>query len=160
LAQRPRRRRFFQESFTFPSAQNPIASGWQNNSDYYTKARVGGAGNCYGLQPNPFVTDQYQDAYAYRLGYDPFEQYVEIVAKVGTTAGQQEIECLLNWVDTNNTTSGYECGISNNGQYAFINRAKGVTLSGPADISNYDECVQVLGVVSVTNGMLIKAWRK
>lgn len=52
----------------------------------------------------------YNDSYAYLSNFAPDDHQVsEIITYTGGITGNQEIECLLRWSDTNTLAQGYEC---------------------------------------------------
>ena len=68
-----------------------------------------------------------------------------------------EVELLLRWSDTNNSTQGYECYLHQAGEYVTITRWKGGALSAPAGDANFDEIARVSFTTAPRNGDLFEA---
>ena len=107
-------------STTFDQAESPIsqAGKWKQNGLDWTRVITSG-GLAYGTQQG---TGAFDDSYAYLSGTFPANQSATatIHLESGITASYLEVELLLRWSDSAHNSTGYECNLAFNGQYAEI----------------------------------------
>lgn len=147
-------------STSFDADESPLSDGdkWKHNNVWF-KQVVTGNGIANGTSPIPMGPDQYEDSYAYLGGFGfPPNQYASAHIHKGVTKDYMEVELLLRWSDTANSTQGYECYLQQAGRYVTITRWKGTALSAPASIAYFDEITRVTDTLSPKDGDLYEAY--
>lgn len=91
---------------------------WKQNGLDWTRVATSG-GLAYGTQTG---SNRFDDSYAYLSGSFPANQSASAVIHLepGITAAYAEVEILLRWTDSAHQSTGYECNLAYNGQYAEI----------------------------------------
>jgi hypothetical protein len=146
-------------STSFDANEDPLSEGgkWKRNNVWFKRVVTNG-GIAYGTSPIPMTQGQYEDSYAYLGGMGfPANQYASAHIRKGVTRDYMEVELLLRWSDTGNSTQGYECYLHQGGQYVTITRWKGLALNAPAGDSNFDEIARVTGTLVPNDGDLFEA---
>jgi hypothetical protein len=103
----------------FPISEN---SAWNHVGLNWTKVRTAN-GLAFGSQTG---SNGFDDSYAYLSGFSPDQEVTGVVhIENGITGPYVEIELLLRWNDSSNSSRGYECNLSHDGFYAQIVRWPG-----------------------------------
>ncbi len=107
-------------STTFDLDETPLSEGgaWkQLGLDWTSVATAGGV--AHGTQAG---SGGFNDSYAYLSASYPANQSASgvIHLEAGITAAYAEVEILLRWTDSTHDSTGYECNLAFNGQYAEI----------------------------------------
>jgi hypothetical protein len=146
-------------STSFDTNESPLSEGgkWKHNNPWFTTV-VTNNGYAYGTSPNPANPDKYEDSYAFLGGMGfPANQYASAHIRKIAPNGYMEVELLLRWSDTGNSTQGYECYLHRSGEYVTITRWTGGAMSGAAGIGYFDEIARVSGTLSPNDGDLYEA---
>jgi len=105
--------------------ESPLSEGgkWKHNGLDWTTI-ITSDGLAFGTQRG---AGGFDDSYAYLAGTFPANQSGSAVIHLesGIVGAYQEVEILLRWTDTDHTSTGYECNLAFNGQYAEIIRWPG-----------------------------------
>jgi hypothetical protein len=144
---------------SFDANESPLSDGgrWKHNNPWFTRV-VTNAGNASGTAPNPQNSGKYEDSYAFLggMGFPP-NQYASGHIHKGASSGYLEVELLLRFSDTNNSTRGYECFLHQSGEYVSIARWKGGPLGGPAAVGYFDILGGASNVMPPKDGDLFEA---
>jgi len=109
-----------QYSTDFNLTESPISEGgaWQQMGVDWTRV-ITANGLAFGTQPG---NGGFNDSYAYLAGDFAANQSASAVIHLesGLSGGYYEVEILLRWRDSAHFSTGYECNLAYNGQYAEI----------------------------------------
>lgn len=114
----------------FDLAESPLSEkgAWHHDGLDWTVVETsnGVASNTQALGVERSGPTQYDDSYAYLLGF-PADQQASAVVHLGTIDGSctHEVEILLRWTDSAKNARGYECNVAFDGSYAQIVRWNG-----------------------------------
>jgi hypothetical protein len=107
-------------STDFNLTESPISEGgkWKHAGLDWTNVITAG-GLAFGTQNG---NGGFDDSYAYLAASFPANQSASgtIHLEAGITAAYAEVEILLRWTDSTHNSTGYECNLAYNGQYAEI----------------------------------------
>ncbi|HEV8244274.1 MAG TPA: malectin domain-containing carbohydrate-binding protein, partial [Polyangiaceae bacterium] len=119
----------------FNLTESPISEGgaWKQLGVDWTRA-VTANGFAFGTQTG---FNGFNDSYAYLSATYPANQSASAIIHLepGITAKYQEVEILLRWSDSAHFSTGYECNLAFNGQYAFIGRWPGPLGTDPSQFT-------------------------
>jgi len=115
----------------FDFAESPLSEkgAWHHDGLDWTVVETsnGVASNTQALGVERSGPTQYNDSYAYLLGFPP-DQQASALVHLGTIdpSCTHEVEILLRWADSAHNARGYECNVAFDGSYAQIVRWNGV----------------------------------
>ncbi|MEJ0099039.1 MAG: fibronectin type III domain-containing protein [Pseudomonadota bacterium] len=146
-------------STTFGTAESPISEGgsWKHNNPWFTKVVTSG-GRAYGTEPNPQNAGKYEDSYAILNNASfPANQYASGHIYKNGAGGYLEVELLLRFSDSANSTQGYECFLHQNGEYISIARWNGGALTAAATINYFAILASANNITAPRDGDLFEA---
>lgn len=147
-------------STSFAADESPLSEGgkWKHNNPFFTRV-VSSGGNAYGTSPNPANAGKYEDSYAFLggMGFPPNQYASAHIYKNGATGGYLEVELLLRWADTANSTRGYECYLHQGGEYVTVSRWNGGAMSAAASLDYFSILGGQSNVTAPRDGDLFEA---
>jgi len=114
----------------FDTTESPLSEkgAWHHDGLDWTVVETskGFASNTQALGVGRSGPTQYNDSYAYLLGF-PANQQASALVHLGSIDGSctHEVEILLRWADSAHNARGYECNVAFDGSYAQIVRWNG-----------------------------------
>jgi hypothetical protein len=114
----------------FDTTESPLSEkgAWHHDGLDWTVVETsnGVASNTQALGVGRSGPTQYNDSYAYLLGF-PADQQASALVHLGSIDGSctHEVEILLRWADSAHNARGYECNVAFDGSYAQLVRWNG-----------------------------------
>lgn len=132
----------------FDLTENPLSEGgaWVSNGSSWTPLSTA-SGLCVGNQDN---TGGYDDSNSCLRGFAPNHQAWTTIRKNAPSGLNMEVAVTLRWTITSTLTTGYECNIHHNGNYASITRWNGA-------LGSFDEITHITNVTTPQDGDVLSA---